>query len=219
MGNIKIATKLIQVMKACRYISKDAENKEQKYKYVSAAAVLEKVNPALVESLLVSVPKFSVVSEKEKSTARGGIWQLITVECQLTIIDTESGESVTVTSLGTGTDPGDKATSKAQTAALKYAWLTALNIETGDEPETGPQINQELTGQPQQPPQPPPIPGLPNNPHVNQLLQLCQQLGWDPTMLPRYLENRFGKPADQLIDPELTTMINEFQSYLQQRMR
>lgn len=212
MEQKNIAAKLVQVMKACGYVQKGSENKEQKYKYVSAAAIAEKVNQALVEANLVSIPEFSILSEKEKSTSRGGIWQLITVQCKLQIIDADSGESVTVVSLGTGTDPGDKATSKAQTAAMKYAWLTALNIETGDEPEADSKTDQQtFTNAP-----PPPVMMLPNSPRVQEIISMWQSLGWDTSTLPGYLDQRFGKPASQLTEPELAAIADEARQYFNQ---
>lgn len=208
-----IAAKLVKVMQACAYVQKDSENKEQKYKYVSAAAVLEKVNPALTANNMVSIPEFTVVSEKEKPTARGGVWQLMTVQCRLQIIDADSGESVTVVSLGTGTDPGDKASAKAQTMAMKYAWLTALNIETGDEPSADERTDQQVFGLAV----PPGTPlGLPDNPRVQIICQRWQSLGWDVNTLPNYMAQRFGKPADQLTDPELAALEAEANQYYQQ---
>jgi len=217
-----IAAKLVKIMQKCAYVQKDAENKEQKYKYVSAAAVLEKINPALVEANMISIPEFWIESEREKATARGGIWQLVTVQCKLTIIDADSGESVTVVSLGTGADPGDKATAKAQTMALKYAWLTALNIETGDEPENDGRTDQQLftqPGTPTVPPTPGLSPVLPDTPKVRAICQLWQGLNWDTSLLPEYLEKRFGKPANQLTDQDLSVVENEANYYYQQRMR
>lgn len=222
MEQKNIAAKLVQVMKTCGYVRKDSENKEQKYKYVSAAAVAEKVNQALVENRLISVPEFSLVSEKEKATAKGGIWQLVTVQCKLTIIDADSGESVTVVSLGTGTDPGDKAAAKAQTMAMKYAWLTALNIETGDEPENDGRTDQQefmRPGAPAASTVPGLPPGLPDTPKIRAICQLWQGLNWDTGTLPGYLEQRFGKPASQLTDAELVVVENEANFYYQQRMR
>jgi hypothetical protein len=200
-----IAAKLVQVMKICGYVQKDSTNKEQKYNYVSAAAIAEKVNAALVENRLISVPRFTIVSEKEKSTARGGVWQLVTVQCNLHIVDVDSGESVTVVSLGTGTDPGDKAVAKAQTMAIKYAWLTALNIETGDEPEADPATDrQEFVNQ------------QPVNPIFTEICSLWQLLGWEVNSINSYLEKRFNKPVNQVTDTELTVIANEAKSYLQQ---
>ncbi|NTW04555.1 MAG: hypothetical protein HGA27_00370 [Peptococcaceae bacterium] len=209
----KIAEKLVQVMDECAYVQKDSENKEQKYKYVSAAAVLDKVNTALVKAKLASIPEFTVISEKEKATSRGGIWQLVTVQCKLQIIDADSGESVTVISLGTGTDPGDKAAAKAQTMALKYAWLTALNIETGDDPEADDKTDkQEFVSHPVSPT------GLPNSSKVDEICKLWQDIGWEPSALSVYLEQRFSKPVNQITEVELTVILNEAKQYYQQRM-
>jgi hypothetical protein len=208
-----IASKLVYIMNDCGYIQKDADNKEQRYKYVSAAAVLEKVNAALVASRVVSIPEYTIVSEKEKATSRGGIWQLVTVQCKLMLIDADSGESVTIVSLGTGTDPGDKAVAKAQTMALKYAWLTALNIETGDDPEADPNTDKQVFMKATPPAAPA---GLPDSPRVQEILRLWHGLGWDINTLPGYLEQRYGKSSNQLTEPELAAIENEANQYYQQ---
>lgn len=46
-----------------------------------------------------------------------------------------SGTTCQVTSVGEGTDFGDKSCNKAQTVGLKYALRQALYIETGDDPD------------------------------------------------------------------------------------
>ena len=43
----KIAKKLIEIMKECRFISKSGVNQSQNYKYTTTADVMEKVNTAL----------------------------------------------------------------------------------------------------------------------------------------------------------------------------
>lgn len=214
-----IANKLIQVMEKCGYIQKDSQNKEQKYKYVSAAAVSEKINTALVETRLVSIPRFSIVSEKEKTTKNGAVWQLVTVQCVLHIVDADSGESVSVTSLGCGTDMGDKAVAKAQTMALKYAWLTALNIETGDEPEADERTDQQefYSNQPGQAPAPIVPKELAGNTRIQAICQFWHALGWNTNGLANYLEQRFSKPINQINDTELAAIANEAQIYYEQK--
>lgn len=130
-----IASKLVNIMKACEYVQKDKENTYHGYKYVSAANVLEKVNSACVEQNVASVVSSKIASEKEKVNEKGKTEFLVTVELTLTLVDGDTGETLTITSLGTGQDIGDKAVAKAQTMALKYAWMTSLNISTGDDPE------------------------------------------------------------------------------------
>jgi len=167
-----------------------------------------------------SVPEFVVTDSKETKTSSGAIWQLVTVKCSLQIIDADTGESVIVTSLGSGTDPGDKAVAKAQTMAIKYAWLTALNIETGNDPEADPRTdNAEFTGQPrgQQPGQQMDALQVLINQRMQMLSQLWVQIGYDTNSMVDYLEKRFSKPFSQITTPELDAMITEAQGYLQQK--
>jgi len=223
MSDLKgIAAKLILISKDIPYVQKDAQNEKQKYRYVSAAHILGKVNESLTTHNCCSVPEFVVTDSKETKTSSGAIWQLVTVKCSLQIIDANTGESVIVTSLGSGTDPGDKAVAKAQTMAIKYAWLTALNIETGNDPEADPRTdNTEFTGQPQGqqsgPGQQMDALQILINQRMQVLSQLWQQIGWDIRGIAVYLEERFKKPFAQITTPELDAMITEAQGYLQQK--
>lgn len=212
-AKIGIYGKLVKLMDKCSYIQKDAENKDQKYRYPSAEAILGKVNPALVELNMLSIPKFTLVSEKDKPTAKGAIWQLVTVQLELQIIDAESAESITVFSLGSGTDSGDKAVAKAETMALKYAWKTALNMETGDDPEADTTTDKQTFVQ-GPPPAPALPPGLPNSQTTYSICNYWQRLGWDVNSLPGYLSQRFSKPSDQVIEAELLVILNESVQYL-----
>lgn len=130
-----IAAKLAKVMAACSYVQKDKKHSFHDYKYASAEAILSSVNPACAENNVASVTCYELLSEKDVTNAKGKTEHSVTVKCILTIIDADSGEWVEAQSLGTGQDLGDKAVAKAQTMALKYAWLTSLIISTGDDPE------------------------------------------------------------------------------------
>ncbi len=141
-----IASKLVMIMDECRYAQKDGVNKFHGYSYVTAANILEKVNEACVSHRVASVPTYEILSVEQKETARGGRESLVTVQCDLTIIDADSGEVVTARSLGTGQDAGDKAVAKGQTMALKYAWMSTLNMSTGDDPERDPSTDESSDG-------------------------------------------------------------------------
>lgn len=222
----KVATKLVAVMKKCEYVQKDGDNKQQKYKYVSEAAVLRKIQPLLVEQKLIAIPKFTIISEREKSTANGALWQLTTVQCEMTIIDSESGETLTIIALGTGVDPNDKGIAKAQTMAQKYAWLKALQIETGNDPEADEKTDAQTF-----------VDGANGNTNWNgtqnigvhvvdtrnepvfELSRLWQFAGWNVNELPDYISKRFDKPKDQVNNTEYTVLLKEQISYLQQQGR
>lgn len=139
-----IASKLVKIMGECDYVQKDGTNKFHNYKFASAANVLEKVNAACVKHNVASIPTAKIVSVDEVTTSKGNKERLITVETTLTLVDGDSGESLTTVSLGTGQDPGDKAVAKAQTMAIKYAWMIALNISTGDDPEADESTDEKM---------------------------------------------------------------------------
>ncbi len=100
-----------------------------------AAAILEKVNAACVEQNLATIVVSKVLSQAEKTNRSGAIETMVTIQTDVTLVDCDSGELLIFTGLGSGQDIGDKAIAKAQTMALKYAWMTTLNISTGDDPE------------------------------------------------------------------------------------
>ena len=131
----KIASKLIQVMAECSQIPKNGVNDFHHYRYATSADVLEKVNSALVKHKLASVVTPEVVQASEVLNSKGNAEQRVTVKVTITLVDAESGESVLLVGLGSGQDVGDKAVMKAQTAAIKYAYLMSLAISTNDDPE------------------------------------------------------------------------------------
>lgn len=130
-----LAVKLVQVMKEVAYVEKKGNNSFHHYSYATSADVLQKINSALTKYNICSVALPEVVSVVDVTTAKGNIEHLATVKMDILLVDGESGETVTITGLGSGQDSGDKAVMKAQTAAIKYAYLLSMAISTGDDPE------------------------------------------------------------------------------------
>ena len=131
----KIAKKFVEVMRDCSHVAKNGTNDFHKYKYATAADVLEKVNASLTKHGLASVVTPNLLNMQQVTTAKGNVEQLATVEVVITLIDAESGESLTLKGLGSGQDSSDKSIAKAQTMAIKYAYLNSLAIATNDDPE------------------------------------------------------------------------------------
>ena len=130
-----IAKKLVLIMGECSHVAKDGFNDFHKYSYASAAGVLETINAALVKHKVASVVTPSIISSFDVANAKGNIEHQVTVGCNILLIDSESGESIDLYGIGTGQDAGDKAVMKAETAAIKYAYLLSMAISTGDDPE------------------------------------------------------------------------------------
>lgn len=135
MENTKIAKKLVNIMNECSHITKNGLNSYHQYKYATAEDVLLKVNEALTKNRIASVVIPEIASMVDVTNLKGNTEHLATVNVQIKLIDSESGESVYFFGIGSGQDAGDKAVMKAQTAAIKYAYMLSLCIATGDDPE------------------------------------------------------------------------------------
>ena len=121
-----LARKLAKVSLEVACVQKDSVNEFHKYKYASAAAVLSKVNEAL------GTRNISISSGAELLSYEQG---MAIVRLTLRFVDGDTGEVQAVQGLGQGSDKGDKAVMKANTAAIKYAYANAFNISWGDDPE------------------------------------------------------------------------------------
>lgn len=136
MGSLK--NKWLKVMDECAKVAKDGYNSYQRYKYASAAGVMEAINPALVrngiattaEAELLELREVTLVNETRTKTER-----LATVKVTITLHDVDTDETMKISGIGGGQDAGDKAVMKAQTAAMKYAFMMSLEMSTGDDPE------------------------------------------------------------------------------------
>ena len=134
MENTKIAKKLVNVMIECGHIAKNGLNSYHQYKYATAEDVLLKVNTALTKNKIASVVIPEIASMVDVTNLKGNTEHLVTVNVQIKLIDSESGECVDLFGIGSGQYVGDKAVMKAQTAAIKYAYMINLCIATGDGP-------------------------------------------------------------------------------------
>lgn len=135
MENTKIAKKLVNIMIECGHIAKNGLNSYHQYKYATAEDVLLKVNSALTKNKIASVVIPEIASMVDVTNLKGNTEHLVTVNVQIKLIDSESGECVDLFGIGSGQDAGDKAVMKAQTAAIKYAYMMSLCIATSDDPE------------------------------------------------------------------------------------
>ena len=141
----KLAKKFVEVMKECSHVVKTGTNDFHRYKYATANDVLEKVNGSLTRHGIASIVTPALLSVQDITTAKGNTERLATVEVTVTLIDSESGESFAIKGLGSGQDAGDKSLAKAQTMALKYAYLASLAVATGDDPEADSKTDEATT--------------------------------------------------------------------------
>jgi len=131
-------------MNECSHVLKKGENNFHHYKYATSADVLEKVNASLVKNGICSIAVPELLNIVDVTNSKGNIERLATVKMNVLLIDKDSGETVTITGIGSGQDSGDKAVMKAQTAAIKYAYLLSLAISTGDDPEADQRTDENM---------------------------------------------------------------------------
>lgn len=131
--------KLRDIMAAVSYIQKDKRNQAQGYNYLSEQAIKESLHDAMVEHGVLFMPsvgevRHEVIGLQNAKGERRDVL-LTTVSGFAQFIDVETGDSITVSMVGSGSDSNDKGTYKAITGALKYALTGAFLIPSGDDPE------------------------------------------------------------------------------------
>ena len=91
-GYSGIARKLVLIMGECSHVAKDGFNDYHKYKYASAAGVLEAINAALVKHKVASVVTPAILSNFDVTNAKGNVEHQVTVGCNIMLIESESGK-------------------------------------------------------------------------------------------------------------------------------
>jgi hypothetical protein len=128
----EIIKALVQVMGDVGVIRKTQRNQAQNFNFRGIDDVYNAVQPVLVKHGVVVVPTVKVSSREEKPTRSGGVLTTTLVEGTYRFIHT-SGSEVSAVTIGEGMDSGDKSTSKAMSAAFKYALFEVLCIPTEEQ--------------------------------------------------------------------------------------
>lgn len=114
---------LAEVMGIVGVVHKDSKNEFHGYKYASAESVLRKVNEE-VSKRGICVGSFSELLSFENGVA----------VVRITLTFTKGGlDPIRMTGIGAGSDKGDKAVMKANTAAIKYALASGFLIAWSNE--------------------------------------------------------------------------------------
>jgi len=115
------------------YAAKDGKNTFHQYQYTSIAQFIAHVRPALVSHGLVIVPKLLQRTDYDD--------HVTDVLMEYTIIDSDSGESISTVIEGRGKDADkngnrlDKGPYKAYSGAFKYFLQEMFMIASGDDPD------------------------------------------------------------------------------------
>lgn len=124
------------IMSEVKGVEKTGMNTAQRYSYASDADLLLALQPKCAEHGIFIFPsKQEVITEEVGATKSGSRRWLTTIKAQYTVSHVESGQSIIISSVGSGIDSEDKGAYKAQTGALKYALRQLFMIPTGDDAE------------------------------------------------------------------------------------
>lgn len=129
-----LVMKMARVMAQVERIPKNGYNAFHKYDYVMEADLVELVRTKLAEQHIAIFPSVRDVHTEEVKGGRQANY-LTTVVLDITLIDGETGDSVTISWVGRGADAGEKGVYKAYTGAIKYFLMKTFLIPTGDDPE------------------------------------------------------------------------------------
>jgi hypothetical protein len=122
-----LTVKLVSIMKDLGRIQKNGRNDFQGYDYVTESDIMDAVREKLAAHNVFIFS--SVISSSHEG-------ELTTVTVDYTITDGDTGEAVTIKSVGQGKDKGDKGVYKAITGAYKYFLMKTFLMSSGDDPET-----------------------------------------------------------------------------------
>ena len=117
------------VMKEIGAIGKNSKNSQQGFMYRGIDAVMNALNPALINNGVFVVPEVLEQTREERQTAKGGTLFYSICKVRYTFYD-KDGSSVEAVVIGEGMDSGDKATNKAMSVAFKYACFQVFCIPT-----------------------------------------------------------------------------------------
>ena len=124
---LNIHQRMLAVMRDVSYVQKADQKVNGQYRFVTHDAVTAKVREALVKHGIVSVVSV-------KSHAQDGNRTEVDVAVDFVNVDAPD-DRVSIHAFGYGIDPQDKGPGKAISYAVKYAYLKAFALETGDDPE------------------------------------------------------------------------------------
>ncbi len=126
---VKLAEKLARIMATVKPLPKEGSNPQ--YKFVTVGQMLDLLRPEMAKAGIAILPKVLSVEYVDAGQTQGGAHKTAChMLAEFTL--TDGAESLTVVSAGEAIDSGDKAATKAFTAAQKQA-LSKLFMISADE--------------------------------------------------------------------------------------
>lgn len=123
--------KMASILKDMDAIGKNAENKQQGFKYRGIDDVYNAINPVLAKHGVYMTAEIVGKTREERASKSGGVLAFTSLHMRYHF-RADDGSSVATEAEGEGMDSGDKSSNKAMAIAHKYALLQAFCIPTKD---------------------------------------------------------------------------------------
>ena len=160
-----LAKKILTVQSDLGTLYKDGVNEKQKYAFVSYELMNARLRDVLPRIGLVIVPAITRVQERDVQ-GRNGLVTRTLIEGTLTLVDCDTGFSISMPIAGADNDTAGKSLGKAFTEMVKRAEMKLFHVTTIEERDPdadGLGLYSEQGQQPQQPQQWNPGPGYQQN--------------------------------------------------------
>lgn len=129
-----------EVMKEIGAVGKNQKNEQQKFMYRGIDAIMNAINPALINHNVFIVPEVLEQKREERVSKTGNTLLYSICKIKFTFY-AEDGSHVEAVTVGEGMDSGDKATNKAMAIAFKYACFQVFCIPTEEMTEADAETN------------------------------------------------------------------------------
>lgn len=127
----KIYACISAVMAEIGAVGKDGKNTDQGYRFRGIDQFYNAAHPALVKFGVFCVPQVQTYESTERLTQSGKPSLRVVMKVAHRFYAPD-GSSIEVVTMGEGIDSSDKATNKAMSAAMKYAFMELFCVPTED---------------------------------------------------------------------------------------
>ncbi len=129
-AHVYVAINEVTAVMAKAGLGKNRKNAQQGYNFRGIDDVYNVLSGVLAEAKLLILPRVISREAVEKPTKSGGVSTYVIVTVEFDLVSAKDGSKHTICTVGEAMDTADKASNKAQSAAMKYACLMAFQIPT-----------------------------------------------------------------------------------------
>ena len=129
---IGLPMKMVKIMAAVGNVAKGGTNSQQNYKFIQSDDVVDAIRTEMIKNNVALFARALGYEQSAGTSSSNKVnWHAV-VQFEFTLIDADTGETMSGTWYGESIDSSDKSFSKAGTSALKYWLLKTFMISAGE---------------------------------------------------------------------------------------